>query len=182
MPDIKPDQEPSIEEILESIRQIISDDTEVVTDKPAKQEAQAPEPEEEPYVPPTPAHEPEIETSNVVDLTEVVSEPVFEIDMQEAREKETPYMAATDTQEAEGSLLSDIATAATADAMAKLLANNVAIERDEPSRIGRVTLEDMARELMRPLIKSWLDQNLPAITEKIVAREIEKISRRAADR
>jgi cell pole-organizing protein PopZ len=65
--------------------------------------------------------------------------------------------------------------------MAKLLASNVAVERDEPVRVGRVTLEDIARDLMRPLIKTWLDQNLPRVIEKVVAKEMEKLARRARD-
>ena len=63
--------------------------------------------------------------------------------------------------------------------MARLLANNVAVERELPGRVGNVTLEDMTRELLRPLLKTWLDQNLPGIIEKMVAKEIEKISRLA---
>jgi len=79
----------------------------------------------------------------------------------------------------DGGLLSDVAASASAAAMARLLEGNVAVERHELGRVGNVTLEDMARELMRPLIKSWLDQNLPRIIEKMVQKEIEKVSRRA---
>jgi cell pole-organizing protein PopZ len=71
------------------------------------------------------------------------------------------------------------ADAASAE-ISKLLATNIAIEREDSTRIGSVTLEDMARDLMRPLIKSWLDQNLPKLIEKAVAKEIEKLSRRVA--
>lgn len=83
----------------------------------------------------------------------------------------------------DNTILSDVTADAATEAMARLLAGNVAVERDEqPARVGKVTLEDMARELMRPLIKSWLDQNLPNIIEKVVAKEIDKLSRRALDR
>ncbi len=40
------------------------------------------------------------------------------------------------------------------------------------------TVEQMAREVMRPLIKEWLDANLPEIVERLVQREIERLSRR----
>lgn len=77
------------------------------------------------------------------------------------------------------SLMSDMTADVSAHAMARLLAGNVAVERDVPGRVGNVTLEDMARELLRPLLKTWLDQNLPPLIERMVAKEIEKISRLA---
>ena len=40
------------------------------------------------------------------------------------------------------------------------------------------TVEQMAREVMRPLIKDWLDANLPEIVERLVQREIERLARR----
>ena len=39
------------------------------------------------------------------------------------------------------------------------------------------TLEDLTRELLRPLLKAWLDENLPRIVESKVAEEVERISR-----
>jgi hypothetical protein len=39
------------------------------------------------------------------------------------------------------------------------------------------TLEDVTRELLRPLLKAWLDENLPRIVEAQVAQEVERISR-----
>ncbi len=39
------------------------------------------------------------------------------------------------------------------------------------------TLEDLVREMLRPLLKSWLDDNLPSIVERIVRAEIERVSR-----
>ena len=180
MADVKSEQEPSIEEILESIRQIISDDTE--TPAPA---AAAPQPEPAKPAPvrapepvPAPAPEPVAAVDNVVDLTDIIEEPAFEIDMQDSVSTYQPAVDLSVSAE-DDSLLSDAASAASAEAMARLLAGNVAVERDEVGRVGRITLEDMARELMRPLIKSWLDQNMPKIIERVVAREVEKISRRA---
>ena len=82
---------------------------------------------------------------------------------------------------ADPTILSEGTADAAAAAMARLLVSNVAVEKDEPLRVGRVTLEDLAREMMRPMIKTWLDQNLPRVIEKIVAREVEKLARRALD-
>ena len=39
------------------------------------------------------------------------------------------------------------------------------------------TLEDLVKEMLRPLLKSWLDDNLPNLVEKIVRAEIERVSR-----
>lgn len=39
------------------------------------------------------------------------------------------------------------------------------------------TLEDLVREMLRPMLKSWLDDNLPSMVERIVRAEIERVSR-----
>ena len=39
------------------------------------------------------------------------------------------------------------------------------------------TLEDLVKEMMRPMLKSWLDDNLPSLVERIVRAEIERVSR-----
>jgi cell pole-organizing protein PopZ len=39
------------------------------------------------------------------------------------------------------------------------------------------TLEDLVKEMLRPMLKSWLDDNLPGLVERIVKMEIERVSR-----
>jgi uncharacterized protein len=39
------------------------------------------------------------------------------------------------------------------------------------------TLEDLVREMLRPMLKSWLDENLPGLVERLVRAEIERVSR-----
>lgn len=39
------------------------------------------------------------------------------------------------------------------------------------------TLDDLVREMLRPMLKSWLDDNLPGMVERIVRAEIERVSR-----
>jgi cell pole-organizing protein PopZ len=39
------------------------------------------------------------------------------------------------------------------------------------------TLEDLVKEMLRPMLKAWLDDNLPKLVEKIVRAEIERVSR-----
>jgi cell pole-organizing protein PopZ len=39
------------------------------------------------------------------------------------------------------------------------------------------TLEDLVREMLRPMLKNWLDENLPILVERLVRAEIERVSR-----
>jgi hypothetical protein len=158
MADVKTDKEPSIEEILESIRQIISEDGDAA---PKEIEAAAP---------PLPPVSPAPKMEEALELTEKVEPMDSDLDLSEI----TPP-----ADEDNNVLLSDTTAEAATAAMAKLLAGNVAVERNVPGRVGSLTLEDMARDLMRPLIKSWLDQNLSSVIEKMVQKEIDKISKRA---
>ena len=48
--------------------------------------------------------------------------------------------------------------------------------KPEPDSDG--TLEGLVREMLRPMLSAWLDQNLPGIVEQAVAREIAKITAR----
>ena len=45
-------------------------------------------------------------------------------------------------------------------------------------RSGETSLEGLTRELMKPMLKEWLDTNLPCIVEAMVAREIERITKK----
>ena len=42
---------------------------------------------------------------------------------------------------------------------------------------GDRTLEDVVRELLRPLLQQWLDDNLPGIVQQTVEAEVERIAR-----
>jgi cell pole-organizing protein PopZ len=39
------------------------------------------------------------------------------------------------------------------------------------------TLEDLVREMLRPMLKAWLDDNLPPLVERLVRAEIERVAR-----
>lgn len=57
------------------------------------------------------------------------------------------------------------------------LVEKEAIERRAPVQpSGGTSLEDLTREIMRPMIKQWLDANLPDLVEELVAREIQRLS------
>jgi hypothetical protein len=42
-------------------------------------------------------------------------------------------------------------------------------------------VEDLVMELLRPMLRDWLDRNLPTIVERIVEREVRYLSRRRGD-
>ena len=44
---------------------------------------------------------------------------------------------------------------------------------------GATTIEGLVREMMRPMLKEWLDENLPGIVEKHVEAEVQRIARMA---
>ncbi len=84
-------------------------------------------------------------------------------------------------------LTSGTAASAAASSLSSL-ASTVEIERlatvphsFTPMGNGGRTLEDMVIELMRPLLKDWLDKNLPATVDRLVQKEIERISRKVQE-
>ena len=48
-------------------------------------------------------------------------------------------------------------------------------DRTTQVRSGGPTIEDIVREEMRPLLKAWLDANLPPLVERLVRAEIERV-------
>ena len=62
------------------------------------------------------------------------------------------------------------ATSAAVDAAFNSLAHTVLTQNAR-------TLEDLVTEMMRPMLKTWLDDNLPGLVERIVKAEIERVSR-----
>ena len=50
-------------------------------------------------------------------------------------------------------------------------------QRNTPVYRGGPTLEDMVRDEIRPLVKNWLDENLAPMVERLVRNEIERVTR-----
>ncbi len=192
MADNASEQEPSIEEILASIRQIISDDDE--KDAPEETVSQAkPEPvpvvqQKEPET--VPQEEPEVifdqpepveedVDDDVLELTEMVEdENSIEIDLQEHEEEPQEVEMQPVPLHIEDEILTETAKAATVASMAKLAANMpITRHRDH----GNITLEDLVREMLHPMLKDWLSDNLPPMVERIVQKELEKLARKAQD-
>ena len=171
-------QEPSIEEILASIRRIISDDGE---EAPADAAA-APEPElaSEPAavsleLEPEPLPEPALEepADDILDLTERVPEPEPELPHRPVEEPIRAQMVYD-----EDALVSEPIAARAADTLARI--NPRTSDRtDDPLPIPHRTLEEVVRELLKPMLRQWLDTHLPGIVERAVDRELRRVSRRA---
>lgn len=129
--------EPSVEEILESIKKVIARDN--------KAEAQTrlrPEPR--------PAPRPD-----VLELTETAQE---------------------DDDDAPGGLIADAAAASMRESLAALSMLAQPGVAPQIVRSGETSLEGLVRELLKPMLAEWLDKNLPAMVEKMVAAEIARIA------
>ena len=61
-------------------------------------------------------------------------------------------------------------TSAAVDSAFNALAQTVLVQNAR-------TLEDLVREMLRPMLKSWLDDNLPGMVERLVRAEIERVAR-----
>ncbi len=170
MADKAGDQEPTIEEILASIRQIISDDDEEEKKPAAKPAPPPPEPEPE-----------EEEDDEVLELTEVVSKPARNPDPEPRRVevdlRDPDPVSSPDDDEEDSALLTDSAANAALAGFARL-ASRAPIDR---TGTGLVTIEDIVRELMKPMLREWLDIHLPPLIEKVVQKELQKVARRATE-
>jgi len=181
-----------MEEILASIRRIISEDDAPPAHEPAAAHpapaAPPPPPPAPTLVHPAPEPEPE-EEEDVLELSEPVPAPrethgdldVF--DATPPAPKPAPFVAPPPlpipepaprfslADDSEDGLLSGHAATRAASHFGAL-AQSVAMPA-----AGR-TLEDVVSELLRPLLKDWLDQHLPPMVEQAVRDEVDRISRR----
>ena len=76
------------------------------------------------------------------------------------------------------SLVAPEAAAAAASTIGSLM-RALAADRGMQVRSGGPTIEDIVREEIRPLLKAWLDANLPELVERLVRAEIDRVVRRA---
>ncbi len=163
--------EPSMEEILASIRTIIAEDREPAKPSEAKEPAAkpaapAPQPQivysksEAPDAPsatdPPPRQEPSADShAPKVVWRQPQAEPTATAPAPRADEDRDAPLIAPETGKA---------VAASFEALGARLAARSA-ERAEA----------MAREMLRPMLKAWLDENLPSMVERLVRAEIERI-------
>ena len=169
-----------MEEILASIRRIISED-----DGPAEAEAApapaaaAPEPAEAFEPAPEPPSEPE-PAEDVLELTDRVTPEPETVGDIEAYTKAEPEPESEPEPPPPPKLApvarDDVRLVGEPSALAASLSFSQLTEAIAMPAAGR-TLEDLVRELLRPLLKDWLDANLPRIVEAKVAEEVERIAR-----
>lgn len=149
--------EPSMEEILASIKRIIAEDGDAAhSNAPGIAEAEA-DSGPRADVDAEPANE--TPAADVLELTETIEaqpEPA------PVAESEEPLIAAEAAQSSRTALAALAAISSHGDPQNQA-ANSQA-------------LEDMVREMLRPMLKDWLDDNLPAIIESMVAKEIARIA------
>jgi cell pole-organizing protein PopZ len=212
-------QEPSMEEILASIRRIIADDDATKSSaappapvieppappapppprivSPPPPEPEAPEPPvaneavledmlAEIGAPPIPESAADDLAADVLDLTEAMAAPagpempgfrtingesdiVFEDSPPEPALRSSPLDGLRFQERPERPLMSASTTAAV-DSAFNTLAHTVLVQNAR-------TLEDLVREMLQPLLKTWLDDNLPGLVERLIRAEIERVSR-----
>jgi cell pole-organizing protein PopZ len=173
-------QEPTMEEILASIRRIISED-----DAPAAEGEEAAA-AEEPAAAAEPEPEPEPEPAAAAPEPVAVAEP------EPAPPAEEEALELTEKVETHGDLdvlptaapepVSEPAPAPLAALVSEQASNAAASAFGQLSAAilmppGDRTLEDVVRELLRPLLQQWLDANLPGIVQQTVEAEVERIAR-----
>jgi len=169
--------DPSMEDILASIRRILS--------------------EEEPPPSPSPAAAVEPATlsdksDDVLVLDSSMLVPEEETEPEEAAAEpealpvpipppvaavEPPMVTALEVMPPAGLLAPETEAAATSSV--GTLVRTLATERTLQVHRGGPTIEDIVREELRPLLKQWLDANLPDLVERLVRSEIERVVRRA---
>ena len=194
------EQEPSMEEILASIRRIISDDDDQSKTEETQVDPDPAEPDEPiedqetnqalsstdavDAVDPVAELEVDDDDDEVLDLTDMDvadPEPLFE---QQAYQAPVPPVAAPEPpppppspapQHNQDKLVSTSQASETIDEFTKLGNKLYEDVKELPIGNGAVTLEELTRELVRPMLKEWLDQHLPITVERLVREEIERL-------
>ena len=142
--------EPSVEEILRSIKRVIAENDDMRGLK-------------SPRIRPASAlREARESEADVLDLSE--------LDM-------APHGESTDTVEdaPADALLAEDTAQSVRHSMAALAAMTQPGARPQIVRSGETSLEGMVRDMMRPMLKEWLDANLPAMVESAIAAEIARL-------
>jgi uncharacterized protein len=180
MTDPKSANDPSMDDILASIRKIISDD-EARAQVTSQQAAHG-----RPAVTPPrigPEGEPKLHGAgrdDVLLLTDLIEEP-----RSDTVPPPIPLPRIDPVRAADSTLVGGGAATTTASAFSRL---NQAVQDSVPTPAapdpgpvvgtGGKTVEELVKETLRPMLKEWLDQNLPQLVERYVEREIVRLTRR----
>jgi cell pole-organizing protein PopZ len=159
--------EPTMEEILASIRRIISEEEVEATPAAAAPEAAEPAMTAD-------------EGDDILELTNIVPEPAPAPRQRPALVQPADDIAfdAEPEPEPEPEPLDDgLVAAAVVDRAASAfdaLHRGIAISETKAGG----SLEGLVREMMKPLLKQWLDTNLPDLVERVVREEVERVTNR----
>jgi cell pole-organizing protein PopZ len=149
---MRQDGEPSVEEILESIKKVIARDNRETATAERQHRASA-------------------GIAGAFDRAgELASDEVFDLAEAELIEDELdeePSDAALTTEQTAGAMRESLAAL-------KMLAEPGA--QPQIVRSGETSLEGLVREMLRPMLAQWLEQHLPAIVDRLVQAEIARIA------
>lgn len=137
--------EPSVEEILQSIKQVIARDSRLET-RASRQDRTVRE----------------AETTFAEDADDDI------LELHEAAQIPAP------ASEDDG-LIQPQARDSMRDSLAALAMLSTPGAQPQIVRSGETSLEGLTRELLRPALAEWLDKNLPPMVERLVAAEIARI-------
>lgn len=166
--------EPSVEEILESIKKVIARDNRAeAAQQRVRREAAQPAA--------APRAERDTRPFDVLELTEAETSDLPE---EEGYSERDAYDLAHDDDatehgmktEGERPLLPETATASMRDSLAALAMLSGPGASPQIVRSGETSLEGLTRDLLRPMLAEWLEKNLPGMVEKLVAAEIARIA------
>ena len=169
-----------MEEILASIRKIISEDSPagaVAGDPPAAPPAASPPP-------PKPAVAPAPSPASVLDLTNEVKDDGSIVPVSAAPRPPPPpppqalVYAEQHVELDDGGLVSAPVASVAAQSFANLV-SSVGASRGLPLGNTAQTLEELTKDLLRPMLKQWLEANLATIVQRVVEREVAKLALRA---
>jgi len=179
-----PGADPSMDEILASIRKILNEDE--TKTLPAAEPAPVGRSDdvlildESMMVPVEPAHSPEPPpvSAHEAKMPEP-PQPASPVPAVEAALPPPPLVPLPPAGGSAAPLVSP-ATAGAASASVETLMRTLARERSTATHRGGPTIEDLVREEMRPMLKLWLDTHLPPLVERLVRAEIERVVNRMA--
>ena len=158
--------EPSVEEILESIKKVIARESGSVDHAPRRRTAS------EPIEPAAPE-----EAEEVLELDETAMLALSEQELAEREdESDERFAEAQRADEPVLPLTGDATASAMRDNFAALAMLSQPGRQPQIVRSGETSLEGLTRELLRPMLAQWLDENLPAMVEELVKAEIARIA------
>jgi len=153
--------EASVEEILESIKKVIArDNRDSALEARRRREAEAEEAEMK-------AQDDLASGEEVLDLSDM--------DLAEGQAPDTAGME-DEVEEDDAPLIAETVRGAMQENLAALAMLAEPGARPQIVRSGETSLEGLVREMLRPMLAQWLDENLPGMVEKMVQAEIARIA------